>query len=129
MSFNYKGYFHLAQELIGDKPTEVVDEETKLRSAVSRAYYALFLEARDYLEQHTPLIVPTDGTTHTFVKEQFLARGRTDGKFRQIGMILDSSHAFRKKADYGNNIPNLSQIAKAVILRIEDALKKLAELK
>jgi uncharacterized protein (UPF0332 family) len=129
MSFDYKSYFYLAQELLGETPTKTVESEAKLRSAISRAYYAVFLTARGYLEQNTPLIIPNDGTVHAFVKDQFLARGRTDGKFRRIGMTLEFTHHIRKDADYYNTIPLLQETAKAVLQRAQDALDKLGELK
>jgi uncharacterized protein (UPF0332 family) len=53
MSFEYKDFFYIAQELAGKTPSKMPSEEGKLRVAVGRSYYAVFLEAREYLELHT----------------------------------------------------------------------------
>jgi hypothetical protein len=129
MSFKYKDFFYIAQELTGKTPVVTPSEEAKLRVAIGRSYYAVFLEAREYLELYTPLILPHDGSEHGLVKEQFFLRGQTDGKFKRIWQNLEFLHTLRKKADYGdviNNLPNLTQNA---LQRAQDALDKLGELK
>ena len=50
MSFDYIDYLYLAQELVGQTPPQAAQPEAKLRSAISRAYYAAFLKARAFLE-------------------------------------------------------------------------------
>ncbi len=48
MSFNWSEYLNLAQELAG-RSTEPPNQEARLRSSISRAYYAAFCKARNYL--------------------------------------------------------------------------------
>lgn len=69
MSFDWLEYLNLAQELAG-QATKPSSQEAKLRSAVSRAYYAAFCEARNHLrgEGHSiPRFNP-----HRYVIDQFL---------------------------------------------------------
>jgi uncharacterized protein (UPF0332 family) len=129
MSLNYEDYFYLAQELAGKSPTKTPSEEAKLRSAISRAYYAVFLKAREYLEYNTPLILPKDGTEHGFVREQFFALGSTDGKFIHISRSLKFLHELRKDADYAKLIDDLSRTTDSALKRAEDALKRLNTLR
>ena len=64
MSFVWSDYLELAKELLGGAVGSPL-EEAKLRSAISRAYYAVFNEARDYLVLNKPdLIIPNTGEAH-----------------------------------------------------------------
>jgi uncharacterized protein (UPF0332 family) len=128
MSFDYRDYLYVAQELTRKTPTRPASEEARLRSAISRAYYAVFLTAKDYLEQNSSILIPDDGTVHSFIRIQFQARGRTDGKFRRIAIELGILHELRKKADYGALIENISLEVDKALQRAQDALDKLGEL-
>lgn len=48
MSFDWSGYLDVAKELASVALTSA-NKEAKLRSAISRAYYAAFILARNYL--------------------------------------------------------------------------------
>ncbi len=48
MSFNWDDYLFLAQEL-ATHPSNFPNQEARLRSAISRAYYSAFCKARDFL--------------------------------------------------------------------------------
>jgi uncharacterized protein (UPF0332 family) len=52
MMFDWSDYLDLANELAGDIASQTT-EEAKLRSSVSRAYYAAFCKARNYLRSIT----------------------------------------------------------------------------
>jgi uncharacterized protein (UPF0332 family) len=128
MSFNYEDYLSIAQISVGKSSMKPPSEEALCRSAISRAYYAVFLTARDYLDQNTPLILPKDGTVHVFVREHFLAIGQTDGKFRRIGFDLNFLHGNRNKADYGSPLNNLPVLADNILQTAEATLKRLTEI-
>ena len=71
MKFDWEEYFNLAQELAG------TNEEAKLRSAVSRAYYSAFCLARNYLRdiQQYPRLWRNktyDINAHQYVAEKFI---------------------------------------------------------
>ncbi|MGK7900010.1 MAG: hypothetical protein AB4352_01100 [Hormoscilla sp.] len=69
MSFNWSEYLGLAQQLAG-KALISATQESRLRSAVSRAYYAAFIQARNYLRDQDGLAIPT-WNTHEYVINQF----------------------------------------------------------
>lgn len=48
MTFNWSEYLDLARELTG-KDTTPASQSAKLRSAISRSYYAAFIQARNFL--------------------------------------------------------------------------------
>lgn len=126
MSFESKNYLYLAQELAGKTPINPSNEEARLRSAISRAYYAAFCSARDYLESKTPLVIPRAISVHHFIKQQFL--DSRDGKHKRIGRYLELLHDNRKLADYGDEIKGLSKVADLVLQRADDVIKWIDEL-
>ncbi len=55
MTFDWSQYLNLAKEFLC-QPTPPANQEAKMRSAISRAYYAAFISARNYLpetEEHS----------------------------------------------------------------------------
>ena len=56
MNFDWSEYLNLAQELAG-RPTSLSNEEARLRSAISRAYYAAFCKARNHLRDNENLLI------------------------------------------------------------------------
>lgn len=69
MSFNWSEYLDLAQQLAGKAPISAT-QESRLRSAISRAYYAAFIQARNRLRDGDSLSIPLD-RTHQYVIRQF----------------------------------------------------------
>jgi uncharacterized protein (UPF0332 family) len=118
--------FYLGQELASKSPTKPVSTEAKLRSAISRAYYAVFLKARSFIDEHTTLRVPKDPTGHEFVRNIF--RGSEDGKWKKIAYALDKLIEKRTKADYGDQIANISAEVEFSLLKAEETLNWLNEL-
>ena len=57
MSFNWSEYLGLAQQLAG-KAQISATRESRLRSAISRAYYAAFILARNYLRDEESTSIP-----------------------------------------------------------------------
>lgn len=48
MSFDWSEYLNVAKELAGVE-TSAASQEAKLRAAITRAYYAAFIKARNHL--------------------------------------------------------------------------------
>ena len=69
MSFNWSEYLALAQQLAG-KAQISATQESRLRSAISRAYYAAFIKGRNYLRDEESISIP-EQQTHKFVIQQF----------------------------------------------------------
>jgi uncharacterized protein (UPF0332 family) len=123
MSFDWNEYFDLAQELadpVGRRiirsipgsssdPTPlspVAGQEARYRTAISRAYYAAFIQARNHLRYvDGDPNVPLDGTAHIYVRDQF--RNNPDRRRKQVGTLLDRLRVLRNRADYDNQLANL----------------------
>ncbi len=101
MPFDWKQYLNLADELSHRS------DEAALRSAVSRAYYAAFGAARNYLRRKGEHI-PDNEQTHKVVWESFQQRGKTYAAVYQNGNRLKNR---RRQADYEDEIKNLAGLA------------------
>lgn len=99
MSFNWSDYLVLAKELAGES------DEARLRSAISRAYYAVFCKARNYLRDVENKPIPSTSIAHGIVIEALKAHPNKD--LRQVGVDLDRLRTDRKKADYDDNFSNI----------------------
>jgi len=104
MSLNWLEYFNLAQELAGQNVTPA-GEEARQPSALSRAYYAAFCQARNHLRDKEGHLLPRDGQVHAYVCDQF--RNSHDPARNQIGHDLNRLRIDRNKADYDDSVPYL----------------------
>ncbi|MFB2917012.1 HEPN domain-containing protein [Aerosakkonema funiforme] len=123
MTFNCSEYLNLARELAG-KSTAASSEEAKLRSAISRAYYAAFIQARNLLRDRDNLTIPRD-KAHKYVIEQF--QNSVDDKRRKLGEKLQRLRDFRNQADYNDTFPKVAAkteealgLARRIILGISN---------
>lgn len=96
MSFNWKLYVDLADELIKQKTPTL--ENAYLRSAISRSYYGIFGIAKNILISRGVNIERTD--THTFVRKKYQNSPQISEK--AIGGNLNRLRIERNKADYEN---------------------------
>jgi uncharacterized protein (UPF0332 family) len=80
-------------------------DEAKWRTAVSRAYYAAFCEARGYLTRVEGLAVPEGPEAHQFVIDVFANKSSTG--LRRISSRLDGLRDDRNKADYDDWVSGL----------------------
>lgn len=103
MSFDWIGYLQLAEELV-DQAVDATGQEAKLRTAISRAYYAAFGKARDYLRQKGASSEPPAGI-HSYVQRQF--RANKYKVSQQIAWNLNQLQIRREKADYEPQVINL----------------------
>lgn len=70
MSFDWSEYLNVAKELAGIA-TNPANQEAKLRAAISRAYYAAFIKARNHLRDNEGHSIPRTADAHRYVWEQF----------------------------------------------------------
>jgi uncharacterized protein (UPF0332 family) len=83
--------------------------EGELRSAVSRAYYAVFLKAREALQSDGTLVLTRTGRDHGLVVRALRSRARSEGN------QLDRLRVQRSLADYDLNRPvQRAQVAQLV---------------
>ena len=95
MTFDWLDYLTLAQNLAGQ--TVIVSEQAKFRSAISRAYYAAFHQAKQVLEEKDRLTIPLQNV-HKFVINQF--QNHPDPIRQKIGNRLQVLRGYRNQADY-----------------------------
>jgi uncharacterized protein (UPF0332 family) len=127
MSFDWSGYYALARQLAG-REVEAISEEAKLRSAISRAYYAAFNKARIYLLDNGHIeSFPIHRDVHQDVSLWFLAR--PDKLSKDIGENLDYLRRLRNQADYQDELKNLTAIAADALFRAGSVIDKLMKLK
>jgi len=125
MMFDWSDYLDLAKELAGLTASQAT-EEAKLRSSVSRAYYAAFCKARNYLRDIEGRSIPSTGDAHVFVRDEF--RYSADRLRRKIGKNLNRLRIDRNKVDYDDSVTGLSSMATmdlTIALKVISALNTL----
>jgi len=126
MSFHWADYLTLAQELTSSSAESSI-REAYLRSAISRAYYAAFSEARDYLVDTVGEQVPSDRNVHQYVADTF--ERSSDTRHRRVGGYLRHLRLNRNRADYSSRIPgDLLVITRDALLEAKRIIKLLRTL-
>jgi uncharacterized protein (UPF0332 family) len=125
MSFNWTEYLALAQDLAGQGVTPPT-EEAKLRSAISRAYYAAFCKARNHLRDRERCSIPDTGEAHAKVRDIFW--GSPLKQRRKIGTGLNRLREDRRKADYVDSVNNLPNITTKALTECNKILVELGRL-
>ncbi len=108
MSFNWLDYLTVARELAeqAQDPAGQVAGEARLRSAISRAYYAAFHTARAYLrDKDKDPSIEGRGNIHAYVRQQF--KISPDRRRKRIGATLHRLLDNRQRADYEDTYVNL----------------------
>jgi len=106
MRFDWSGYFDLARELATVNTSDSAKiVEARLRSSISRAYYAAFCLARNYLRDDLgdrELSNPkqSDTNVHWYVILEFQTLGSRNKKMREIGLDLEKLREKRNMVDY-----------------------------
>lgn len=115
--FEWEDFLDLAESLASQPSNEAA-----ARSAISRAYYAVFHAGRHYLVRAG---IPIDRSRNAHVQVQ----DELEKKSETIGQVVKRLHVWRKYADYDDlSIPDVAgQAAVAMILAREtiDAIKKI----
>ena len=97
MSFHWSEYLDLAQELTRESLSSPL-REAMFRSAISRAYYAAFGQARNRLVTIEGEEIPRGVNTHQHVINTF--EDSNDSRRRTIGHLLHHLRSTRNAADY-----------------------------
>jgi len=125
MSFDWSEYLNLAQELAG-QATGPSSQEAKWRSAISRAYYAAFCEARNHLRDKERHSIPRGVEIHRYVRNQF--KKSPDRVRKEVGENLNRLRIDRNKADYDDTVAGLSADTKKALKLAERIISKLGSL-
>lgn len=105
MSFDWTEYLNVARELA--RPTNnPARREARLRSAISRAYYAAYIQARNHLRDQDQVEIPQIDN-HRFVIRSFI--DSADSRRTTIGWDLDYLRRTRNAADYDDTITRLQR--------------------
>ena len=98
MIFDWDKYRELAENLRLSK------DEAEQRTAISRIYYAVYHQAKNYLESEGFQFREFE-SSHRQIWDEFKDKGRT---FAAIGNADDRLRANRSKADYVAEIENIN---------------------
>lgn len=110
MSFDWLEYFYQAQD-VSDKRHTIPSQkmspanEADMRTAISRAYYAAFHKAKEFLQATKDLTPETPaGGVHERLISRFTNNSLVD--WRVMGAKLDRMKKLRHTADYNYTIKN-----------------------
>ena len=113
MSFDWKDYVYLAEELLSRQ------EESALRSSISRAYYGVFCIARNKKGYKNT----TEKNVHQKVISEY--KNSQDRKEQNIGRILDKLRESRNKADYNEDRPIDKSLAERMVYSAKQILRSM----
>jgi len=110
VSFDWSQFLLVAEDLSSQSRGRA-SHEARLRSALSRAYYAAFCQARNYLRDRHGHTIPPAARAHGYASAAFLTS--SDRRWTEIGARLDSMRRRRNLADYADIVNNLIQVARS----------------
>lgn len=123
--FDWTAYLELAQEL-AHQGTQSPNDEAKLRSAVSRAYYAAYCTARNRLRDKDTGQVPRGTDAHSFVWDCFSAS--PDDRRKRIGESGQRLRRDRNSADYDDVVTKLPLVLAKALIESRQILDLLSQL-
>jgi uncharacterized protein (UPF0332 family) len=126
MSFDWADFLTLADALVSD-PNSPGPEEASLRTAISRAYYAVFRVALNFVRDRGEFTPTQTGQDHWLVRDHF--RSSSQRIRRKIGLDLGRLYDNRRNADYDDVLSgrpdSLAQSSVAVAQNVLNALGSL----
>ena len=126
MSFDWVNYLRLAEELATEASSSTLGE-AMWRAAISRAYYAAFISARNFLRDDENFVPLNRRDIHYEVRTEFDYSGN---RVRQkIATNLGRLHIWRKRADYEDAFPGSPEHTASFLLKqADEVLVKLQQL-
>ncbi len=121
MTFSWEDYLKLARQILPSIFGDIY--EAKLRTAVSRAYYAAFNTATEYLNEAGPAFNYEPETSH---KRIWLAFSDLDKKVKENGLRIKR---LRTLADYHADPPVKVSDAELGIDRAEKVIENIRDLR
>ena len=116
MSFNWEEYIKLANKL------SQKEDESSLRTAISRAYYGVFCIARNKKGYKNPAF-RKGKNIHWIVINAY--KNSAQSADRRIGKVLDSLRRRRNNADYDEDKEITRKMAQKTVLQARDILGNL----
>lgn len=127
MAFDWNNYYLLANALKDNTPPDLntINQEAIKRTAISRAYYSLLIQARTKLCQLLSETAPR-GSTHKWVIDNYNRLPERDA--RRLSSKIRRLKKVREKADYDDYINNLDREVESMFLDTQDAFNILSRL-
>jgi len=119
MPFDWTEYARLAEEL-GTRA-----DEASLRTAISRTYYSVYHQARDYLLAEGIPLSKSD-SSHKVVWNGYKGIG---GSCRAVGVNGDRLNDNRTRADYENEVRNIASLVEETFRMAQNILVYLEQCK
>ncbi len=131
MTFAWDGFLRVAEVLLHDLDSHEDTREAKCRTAISRAYYAVFCTAKAHLRDdlgHTNL---RRAGSHGDVRSRIKGLRAMDPRYGPVGVVLERLHESREHADYEAEWQggDLGEVAKRAVESGQRALADLARVR
>ncbi len=122
MSFDWLHYLVIAQEMFGEA-ADTAHEDANLRCSISRAYYAVFHQARHKLSDKWNISVSHSAVAHAQAQNSFEQKDE-----KVIAKKLKRMRDARNKADYDDQVANLKKTAQNTLKLAEEVIEDLGKL-
>jgi uncharacterized protein (UPF0332 family) len=130
MSFDWKEYESFARLLAGkDVPDSQLTKDARLRTAISRAYYASFNLACEFIEDYLQLKFKDTKSKSIHAKVIYEFSSDTDRDWKDIGADLGRLRDLRVNADYYKEMPKIVNETNLAIMYARNIIKKIDTLK
>lgn len=130
--FDWTDYLTLARRLARER------DEASQRSAISRAYYASYCTARNWLLSRG-FVFPDHSQPHFHVWDEFQSQRQAHvwssltspahASAREVGRAGRRFRVKRNSADYDNTLPGLTQEVTVALARAEDIRLSISRLR
>jgi len=121
MPFAWNLYLKLARVLAGRSNASHLQEAAN-RSAVSRAYYAIFCLCRNYAERHLSFQRSNLAAEHAQLRKH-LSKGNKE----KVASDLNKLRQWRNQCDYDDNITKLREMVKISIDLAERVISQIQQ--
>jgi uncharacterized protein (UPF0332 family) len=129
--FCWKHYLDLAEDLAKNKT-----DEAKLRASISRAYYAAFCNARNYMFDHDGNKFPKnmDIREHQYLVQYYKGDAEEsktddlDGTRFDLGEDLDNMRKMRKRVDYNDHVDKIEKLEKKTVEVLERSRRVISKI-
>ena len=123
MNFDWSTHLAVARHLLS-APFATEHQEAALRSSISRAYYAAFCIARNYVRRAIP--VPHTGQAHAVVWDYL--RNQNDPRAQIVARKGVRLKTHRRKADYDDEVVGLRALAEQGIRLSQEIIRSIGKL-
>jgi len=122
MPFDWTEYLVLANFLSTQQGTASPAEASK-RSAVSRAYFAVFCSTRNYARDKLHYVPSKKADDHERLRAYLQAQGTA--KLADVAVALQNLREWRNYCDYDDAFTGLNSMVKLALDAAAEAIKKL----